>query len=158
MPMLCSKTYQSSVIPHPSPRAYDEFVTLAAEDLMCAPLLDNFFLCSSLHEVCLGSAPGIIHTYTGGCGRTNSAGFSREAEAIPENSCQDTTTTHNCKPGSQFQAIPQDRNAKFINANQDRLKNPKWQEPRVEWERLMRTAMDHRWFGTGQVAVQRLLE
>jgi hypothetical protein len=72
------------VLLHASPRAYDKFVTLAAEDLMCAPLLDNFFLCSSLLEVCLGSPPGIIHTYTGGCGRTNSAGFGREAEAIPK--------------------------------------------------------------------------
>jgi hypothetical protein len=49
------------------------------------------------------------------------------------------TTKHNCKPGSRFYAVPQDRNAKFIQANQDQLKNPKWQEPRVEWERLMRT-------------------
>jgi hypothetical protein len=42
------------------------------------------------------------------------------------------TTKHNCKPGSRFKAVPEDRNVKFINVRQDQLKNPKWQEPRVK--------------------------
>jgi hypothetical protein len=41
-------------------------------------------------------------------------------------------TKHACHPGSRFQAVPQNKSMKFIQANQDQLKKPRRQGQEVE--------------------------
>jgi hypothetical protein len=41
--------------------------------------------------------------------------------------------------GSSFQAVPQNKSTKFIQANQDQLKKPRWQGQEVEWEHFLQT-------------------